>query len=170
MEQHELLSQHELLTQHELLQLELPPLEHERQLPEHNKDEYIEILYNASFGGEYTISDEAQQLYIEHHIDFRHPDHDFFDDFEDRQNVLLIQIYHQLESKFSGKSSHIKVKRIPKIYENHFHIHEYNGFESIIINYSQYEVNLLLRNFKHIILHPTLTNDAKILRLIHLCS
>lgn len=148
----------------QLLQLQLPPLELE--LPLHNTDEYFEILYNASFDGEYTISDEAQQLYRlqmnELHI---HPD-----DFEDRQNLLLIQIYHQLKSKFSGKSSNIKVKRIPKIYENHFHIHEYNGFESIIINYSQYEVNLLLRNFKQIILHSTLTNDAKIQQLIHLCS
>ena len=160
------------MEQHELLQLELPPLEPELELPEHNKQEYIEILYNASFGGEYTISDEAQQLYRllmkEHHsdYDFEHE----HDDFEDRQNVFLIQIYHQLKHKFSAKYSHIKVKRIPKIYENHFHIHEYNGFETIIINYSQYEVNLLLRNFKQIILHPTMTNDAKIQRLIHFCS
>ena len=156
------------MEQHELLSLEFPPLELEVELPEHNKEEYIEILYNASFGGESTISDEAQQLYRlqmnENYKDFED------DDFEDRQNVLLIQIYHQLKTKFSGKSSHIKVKRIPKIYENHFHIHEYNGFETIIINYSQYEVNLLLRNFKQIILHSTMTNDAKIQRLIHLCS
>ena len=153
------------MEQHELL--ELPELE----LPETHNEEYIEILYNACFG-EYTISDEAQQLYRllmkEHHsdYDFEHE----HDDFEDRQNFFLIQIYHQLKHKFSAKYSHIKVKRIPKIYENHFHIHEYNGFETIIINYSQYEVNLLLRNFKQIILHPTMTNDAKIQRLIHFCS
>ena len=101
---------------------------------EDEKEELIEILYNGCYGG-WGISDKAVELYKLRNVNCNN-----FDD-EDlcRNDPILIQIYNELGKEFNGEYAKIKIKKIPKKYKNYYYIHEYDGLESVKIDYTNYD-------------------------------
>ena len=84
----------------------------------------------------------------------------------ERHDPVFLEIFHELGNDFNAeKYSKIKVKKIPKKYENHYDIHEYDGLERVDILYSKYEADVKSQNIKNIVLHSTMSNDEKIQEL-----
>ena len=130
------------------------------------QEETMEVLYNACYGG-YTVSDRAIQTH-QQRINFTINDENdefFYAECFERHDPVFLEIFHELGNDFSGKNSRIKVKKIPKKYENHYDIHEYDGLERVDILYSKYEVDVKSQNIKNIVLHSTMSNDEKIQEL-----
>jgi hypothetical protein len=60
-----------------------------------------------------------------------------------RNDPILIQIYNELGKEFDGKNSKTMIQKIPIKYENYYYVDQYNGRESVQINYIKYEFNNL---------------------------
>ena len=128
--------------------------------------ETMEVLYNACYGG-YTVSDRAIQMHQQRMNYTKNDESDefFYVESFERHDPVFLEIFHELGNDFSGKNSRIKVKKIPKKYENHYDIHEYDGLERVDILYSKYEADVKSQNIKNIVLHSTMSNDEKIQEL-----
>jgi hypothetical protein len=106
-------------------------------------EEFIEVLYNYCYGG-FNPSEKAKELYIEKMLEI---DKDFNNEhfnmsFVDRDDQILIEIFHQLGvEKFSGTYSRVKSQKIPKKFKDCFDISEYDGKESVNINYIKYKLD-----------------------------
>jgi hypothetical protein len=57
-----------------------------------------------------------------------------------KSDPIIIQIYKELDDEFNTKYSKVKIKKIPKRYEEYYYISEYNDLESIKINYTEYKI------------------------------
>ena len=51
---------------------------------------------------------------------------------------------------------------LPKKYENHYIISEYDGLESVEIDYTKYELDNLKQKIKEILENNSMDNDEKI--------
>ena len=105
--------------------------------------EELSVLYNNCYGG-YIISDKALKLYNSKMKEIEPkfiPIIDSTNLFYNRHNQVLVDIYNELGKEFNVEYSNIKVKKIPKIYENHYIIREYDGLEEVVINYDKYNVD-----------------------------
>jgi hypothetical protein len=92
-------------------------------------DEYIEVLYNSSYGG-FSLSNKAKKIYNKPLYGY-----------ESRFDPDLIKIYKELGSEINGKFSDINAEKIPKKYQNYIIINEYDGMENITINYDKYKLD-----------------------------
>ena len=54
------------------------------------------------------------------------------------------------------------IQKIPKKYENYYYIDEYDGLESVQIDYSNYELDNLKKNIKEILGNNSIDIDEKI--------
>ena len=119
-------------------------------------NEEIEILYNKKYGG-WTISDKAKELYklrTTNNVD---------SDFHERNDTILIQIYKELGKEFDDKKfSKTLIKKIPKKYEEYYYISEYDGLETVNIDYTKYELDNLIKNIKKILGNNNFDNNEKI--------
>jgi hypothetical protein len=111
-------------------------------------DEYIFVLYNMSYGG-FDLSEKAEKLYNKELYDY-----------ERRYDPDLIKIYKKLGSEINGEFSSIIAKKIPKIYRDYIIIDEYDGMESVTINYDKYNLDTI----KNIIENDE-NNDEKIKKI-----
>jgi hypothetical protein len=66
-------------------------------------EETIEVLYNDAYGG-YGLSDKAKKMFEE-----RKTNEDFEDD---RDTLLILQIFHELGIEFSDKFCQVKSEKI----------------------------------------------------------
>lgn len=83
-----------------------------------------------------------------------------------RSDPILIQIYKELGNEFNGdKTSKTSIKKIPKKYENCYNISDYDGLETVEIDYIKYELNNLKKNIKDILENNSINNDEKINQL-----
>jgi hypothetical protein len=122
-------------------------------------NEEIEVLYNGWYG-KWKISEKARELYL-----FRRTK-DSNNYLSKRNDPILIQIYNELGDKFDeSSSSNTKIEKIPKKYENHYYISEYDGLETVEINYTKYELDNLKKNIKEILENNSIHNDVKINQL-----
>lgn len=116
----------------------------------------IEILYNKKYGG-WTISDKAKELYklrTTNNLDC---------DFHERNDTILIQIYKELGNEFDDKKySNTLIKKIPKKYKEYYYISEYDGLETVNIDYTKYELDNLIKNIKKILENNNFDNNEKI--------
>ena len=130
-------------------------------------NEMIEVLYHSSYGG-YSVSKQACELYnqrqcmgttlTEHQINYEVKRHD----------PVLIQIYRELGSKFSRNGNkNISIMEIDKKYTDFYTISEYDGLESVEINYDKWELFDLKNKIRNIIKMDS-SNDDKIAKLMNL--
>ena len=122
------------------------------------EEEYMQILCNREYGG-YGFSDTALQMYNERKS-LLDPSYNpiKYDCEISRNDTTLIEIYNELGSEnFSDHISVVKIVSIPKKYKNCYKIDEYDGKESVSINYIKYD--LLKINE---IVHSDKNNDEKI--------
>jgi len=119
-------------------------------------NEEIEVLYNARYGG-WVISDKAMKLYTLR----RTKNSTYY--LRRRNDPILIQIYKELGDEFDGKEySKTSIEKIPKKYENYYFISEYDGLETVEIDYTKYELDILKQKIKEILENNNIDNDEKI--------
>ena len=118
-------------------------------------NEEIEVLYNGCYGG-WKISDKAKELYTSRQI----KNDTYY--LRRRSNTILIQIYKELGNEFDGKYSKTKIEKIPKKFENYYYITEYDGLETVEIDYTKYELDNLKQKIKEILENNSTDNDEKI--------
>lgn len=116
-------------------------------------NEEIEILYNDCYGG-WGISNKARELYALRRKNSRN--------LCIRSDPILIQIYNELGDEFDVKYSNTVTTKIPKKYENYYYISEYDGLETVEIDYIKYELDNLKKNIKEILGNNSIDNDEKI--------
>jgi hypothetical protein len=119
-------------------------------------EEEIEVLYNACYGG-WSISEKAYELYKTRNNNLSP---------RIRRNIIrtdpiLIQIYHELGADFDTKYSKTEIDIFPKKYADYITIKEYDGLETVHIDYTQYELDNIKNKIKEI-LQSSLSNDEKI--------
>jgi len=118
-------------------------------------EEEMDVLINDCYGG-WGMSDKAKELYklrkTENSNNY----------LTRRSDPTLIQIYKELCDEFDGKYSKTGIEKIPKKYENHYSISEYDGLETVEIDYTLYELDNLKKNIKEIVENNSIDNDEKI--------
>ena len=120
------------------------------------EEEEIEVLFNDCYGG-WQISNKANKLYelrktekSENYI-------------RKRSDPILVQIYKELGDEFDGgKHSKTEIEKIPKKYEKYYIISEYDGLETVEIDYTLYELDHLKQKIKEILENNHMDNDEKI--------
>ena len=122
-----------------------------------NNEEEIEVLYNDCYGG-WQISNKANKLYT-----LRRTTKDSNNYLRRRSDPILVQIYKELGDDFDGgKYSKTAIEKIPKKYEKYYIISEYDGLETVEIDYTKYELDNLKQNIKEILENNSINNDEKI--------
>ena len=126
-------------------------------IPQKNdyNEEEIEILYNDIYGG-WRISNKANKLYT-----LRTTNDSNYYLFK-RSDPILIQIFKELGDEFDGKYSKTVIAKIPKKYKNYYYIKEYDGLETVEIDFTKYELNNLKKNIKEILENNSIDNHEKI--------
>ena len=120
-------------------------------------NEEIEVLHNDCYGGGWRISNKARKLYA---LRKTNNSNNYLCK---RSDPILIQIYHELGDEFDGdKTSKTFIGKIPKKYENCYNISEYDGLETVEIDYIKYELDHLKKKIKEILENNSLNNDEKI--------
>jgi len=124
-----------------------------------DNNEEIEVLYNECYGS-WKISDKAKELYI-----FRKSNNELIENniyLSKRNDPNIIQIYYELGEEFNGKNCRTNIRKISKKYENYYYIDQYDGFESVEIDYIKYELDNLKKNIKEILEDNSINNYKKI--------
>ena len=125
-----------------------------------NNEEEIEVLLNNCYD-DWQISSKANKLYELR----RMKDSNLCK----RSNPILVQIYKELWDGFDGgKHSKTGIEKLPKKYEKYYIISEYDGLESIEIDYTKYELDHLKQKIKEILENNTIDNDEKIKQFINM--
>ena len=105
--------------------------------------EEISVLYNNCYGG-YIITKKVLKLYNKKMKELN-PNFirivDSTNLYYNRHEPVLVDIYNEIGKEFNEEYSDVKVKKIPKIYENHYTITDYDGLEEVKINYDKYKVD-----------------------------
>jgi hypothetical protein len=70
---------------------------------------------------------------------------------------------------FDEKYSKTGIEKIPKKYENHYYVSEYDGLEKVEIDYTKYELDILKKNIKEILENNSIDNDEKINQFKKIC-
>ena len=123
-------------------------------------NEEIEVLLNDCYGG-WGISNKAKELYILRKTENSR------NYLSMRSDPILIQIYKELGDEFDReKYSKTGIEIIPKKYENHYYISEYDGLERVEIDYTKYELDNLKKKIKEILENNSIDNDEKINQFI----
>jgi len=121
-----------------------------------NNEEEIEVLLNDCYGG-WRVSNKARKLYELR----RTKDSNYY--LRRRSDPILVQIYKELGDEFDGgKHSKTGIEKLPKKYEKYYIISEYDGLESVEIDYTKYELDHLKQKIKEILENNSIDNDAKI--------
>jgi TRAP-type mannitol/chloroaromatic compound transport system substrate-binding protein len=124
-----------------------------------NNEEEIEVLYNSKYG-HWKISNKASELYALRRI----KDSNYY--LRKRSDPILIQIYKELGDEFDDKKySNTKIEKIPKKFECYYFISEYDGLETVEIDFTKYELDNLKKNIKEILENNSIDNDEKINKL-----
>lgn len=98
-------------------------------------EDTIGVLYNTCYGG-FCLSYEAVTLINRRYAEVGKSSITELSDIS-RTDPDVLEVYRQLGSdNFSGRNSKIAVEYIKKKYENFYKIDDYDGIESVIIDYS----------------------------------
>ena len=129
-------------------------------ISQEEEEEEIEVLFNDCYGG-WGISNKASKLYK-----LRKTENSNNYLSNKRSDPILIQIYKELGDEFDReKYSKTGIEIIPKKYENHYYISEYDGIEKVEIDYIKYELDNLKQKIKEILENNSIDNDEKINQL-----
>jgi hypothetical protein len=130
-------------------------------------EERMEVLYNTCYGG-WGISDKAMELYKLRNINDNSIEL-VYDELLCRTDPILIQIYNELGDEMNTKWCKIKIKKIPKKYENYYFISEYDGKECVEIDLTKYKLDTMYNKITEI-LQSTNNNDIKIMEIAEFIS
>jgi len=132
---------------------------------EENKEEMIRVLYCDVYGG-WNLSRKAIKMYRERtgKINTENPENNIYYLHIERHDPILLEIYNELGTEFDGKYSHSEIEEIPKKYENYYTITEYDGLETVVIDYHKYDKDMYKINIETI-LKSEMNNDDKIKEL-----
>jgi len=132
---------------------------------EENKEEMIRVLYCDVYGG-WNLSRKAIKMYRERtgKINTENPEDNIYFLYIERHDPILLEIYKELGTEFDGKYSQSEIEEIPKKYENYYTITEYDGLETVVIDYHKYDKDMYKINIETI-LKSEMNNDDKIKEL-----
>lgn len=100
-----------------------------------SREETVGVLYNACYGG-FRLSSEAVRLINNRYSEIGKP-HIKESSYITRTDPIIVDVYNQLgKDSFSGRNSVIEIEYIKKKYIDFIKIDEYDGMESVIIDYS----------------------------------
>ena len=121
----------------------------------------IQILYNVCYGG-FSPSDKAVELYNLRKLEID-PSYQCILScvLIDRDDPILVKIYHELGRNFDVNYSNTNVFLLDKKYKNYYVINEYDGMEMVSIDINRYKLDNVKR-----ILHNQQSNDKKIAELL----
>ena len=95
---------------------------------------YHEIVLNKCYGS-FQLSEAALHEYTKRTSRTAHA-HDIA-----RDDPVLVQIVKELGDSANGDCSQLSIERIPSQYTQYYTINEYDGYESIQIQYDAYRVS-----------------------------
>lgn len=100
-----------------------------------SREETVGVLYNACYGG-FRLSSEAVRLINNRYSEIGKPPIKE-SSYITRTDPIIVDVYNQLgKDSFSGRNSLIEIEYIKKKYTDFIKIDEYDGMESVIIDYS----------------------------------
>ena len=102
---------------------------------------YVEVMYNAAYGG-FSFSEEAKRLYCEDR-GIAMLGMNFYE--MKRTDPCMIKLVKELKQKVNSTFSNIQLEKIEKKYENFFSIEEYDGYESVSIDYKGFKLDEIRR-------------------------
>ena len=127
------------------------------------EEESITVLHNNCFGG-WTINPIVTDLYNERRnaiIPIKYMPDDYASEVT-RHDPILVDIYHELGETFDNDRSisQTNAETIPAKYKDYYHIEEYEGRETVVINMDKYEFAVLKEQIR-LLLENTATTDAE---------
>jgi len=122
------------------------------------------VMYNACHGG-FSFSQAAIDEY-NRRKDPSTPVLDVHTHCVDRSDPLMIDICSEMGYDANGLYANIQVDYIPLQYKDHFIITEYDGYESVNIDYNGY----MLDQIKNVLNNESATNDHKIEILLEIVN
>lgn len=141
-------------------------LEITKEIMEEKKEEMIEVLYCNVYGA-WNLSKKAIKMYRDRKGKINPEDTEdsiYFCGIEERHDPILLEIYKELGTEFDGKYSRSEIEEIPKKYENYYRISEYDGLETVDIDYHKYDKDMYKIGIETI-LKSEMNNDDKIKEL-----
>lgn len=114
-----------------------------------------EIVINVCYGG-FTLSHDAIAAYKHQtgtDIDLDDPP---------RDDPALVRVVKELGTRADGQYAKLKIVQIPAQYARFYTIREYDGYESVSINHSDYKIH----SAKRMLLDPSLAHRDKIARAL----
>lgn len=113
------------------------------------------VVYNAKYGG-FELSKEGLTEYNKRTSkNIRYGDEDIIS----RDDPILIELVELMGNQINGKCSKLKIKEFPKKYKSFLTWDEYDGYESVHINYANY----LIYKIKCVKNNTSLTSDEKLM-------
>ena len=116
------------------------------------------VVYNAKYGG-FGLSDEGIKQYNKRTSQTLSPY-----DYIPRDDMNLIELVEIMGKDINDKYSKLKIKEFPIKYKSFLQWSEYDGNESVHINYDKY----LIYHIKYIKNNSMLTSDEKIIMIENL--
>jgi len=143
-------------------EMEEEEMEEEEMVEENEKEdgEMLEVLYCSCYGG-WGISKKARELYRNKMNELNPSTNNIRYSFYERHDPLLVSIFKELGKEFDDKYSRSDIKLIPKKYEKYYDIQEYDGLETVAIDYYRYNADNFMNGIKKI-LKSEMNNDEKI--------
>lgn len=118
-----------------------------------DKNNYIEIMYNDCYGG-LRFSKLALEEYNKNCI-FESTTYDI-----DRNDPIMVGICKQLGTGVNGPHSKIKIYLLPIIYQQYYDIDNYDGKETIVIDYTTYKLDTIKNTMT-----LSISNEEKLKRI-----
>jgi len=102
-----------------------------------DQEKFIEVMYNGKYGG-FSFSEEAVQAYCETLGINREKLQQWK---IDRADPSMVAIVKELKEKANGRSADIRIRVIPKEFEDCYTIGEHDGYEYVYIDYKKYKLD-----------------------------
>jgi len=118
---------------------------------DHNN--FIEVMYNGKYGG-FSFSEEAIDAYCE---TLGLKKENLYQWKIDRADPHMVAIVKELKEKANGRYADIRIRVIPKIYQDCYTIGEYDGCEYVNINYKKYKLDRI----EELLDSPSLSHENK---------
>jgi len=101
------------------------------------EEDSVEVFHNGSFG-ELSFSKTAALMYCQ----MKGLNEKEFDESKiERTDPHIIRIIKDLGETANGRYADLKVTNIPLKYNSYFYIDDYDGLESVLIDYKQYKLD-----------------------------
>ena len=127
--------------------------------PRCSRKKMIPVMYNTCYGG-FSLSEAAITEYNRRKSP-NTPKLNAMGMHIDRTDPLMIQIIREMGKQANGMCSDIRLDHIPPQYKNNYYIQEYDGTETVQIDYKGY----LLDEIQKIIHDSSISAEDKVSRM-----